>query len=276
VIVNNRLEFSLALALVLAGSLAAPALLRPLEINPVSSQVQSATIRSNLSERDVTDAPYSAIEENMYSKKKDDGTYADTTLTSTHIYRDSQGRTRAERYVTSYRDDKPEARLMSIVITDPVTDSLYRLDKENLVATRRSWKAFQTEPLDPCSISSPQPKFPVTTDSLGPKTFEGLTVEGYRQSMQAPAGAVGNGNIIDVVEETWISSDLKVAVLTKRDDSPGRRSTIRLTHVDRSEPDAALFQIPPDYKIEILDGSRRLGCGHASPPSADEETDKRR
>ena len=271
-----RLELSLALTLVVADGFAETALLRPLEINPVSSQVQSVTIRSNLSETDVTGAPYSAIEENMYSKKKDDGTYADTTLTTTHIYRDSQGRTRAERYVTSFRDDKPEARLMSIVITDPVTDSLYRLDKENLVATRRSWKAFQTEPPDPCSVPIPKPEFPVTTNSLGLQIVEGLTVEGYRQSMEVPQDAVGNSNKIDIVEETWISSDLKVAVLMKRDDSPGRRSTVRLTHVDRSEPDAALFQIPPDYKIEILDGSRGVGCGYASPPSADQEPDKRR
>jgi hypothetical protein len=49
----------------------------------------------------VTGAPFSAIEESVYSQKQPDRTYVDRSLVTTHIYRDSQGRTRAERYEVS-------------------------------------------------------------------------------------------------------------------------------------------------------------------------------
>jgi hypothetical protein len=101
--VNVRLGLSLALVLSLVCGVAASQQLRPLTINQVQSEMQSITIFGNLSEIDVAGAAYSAIEEKMYSKKQPDGRYLDTTLTATHIYRDSQGRTRAERYMTSYR-----------------------------------------------------------------------------------------------------------------------------------------------------------------------------
>jgi hypothetical protein len=50
--------------------------------------------------------------------------------------------------------------------------------------------------------------------------------------------------------ESWIASDLKIAVLSIRDNSiVGVRRT-QVTKIDRSEPDPALFQVPPDYKLE--------------------------
>jgi hypothetical protein len=100
--VNARLELALAFALFVACSFEASAQLPPPTIGPSKSRIQAVTIVSNLSETDVTRNPYSAIEESMYSQKQPDGTYVNKTLTVTHIYRDSDGRMRADRYVTSY------------------------------------------------------------------------------------------------------------------------------------------------------------------------------
>ena len=63
---------------------------------PVESREQSVTIFGNLSETDVTGAPFSAIEESRYSQKQPDGAYLDRTLYTTHIYRDSHCSTFAQ------------------------------------------------------------------------------------------------------------------------------------------------------------------------------------
>ena len=50
--------------------------------------------------------------------------------------------------------------------------------------------------------------------------------------------------------DTWISSDLKVTVLTETDDGQAGHSTMKLVNIVRSEPNAALFQIPADYTVK--------------------------
>jgi hypothetical protein len=113
-----------------------------LRIQPAESAHQSVTIRGNLADSDVVSAPFSAVEESTYSQEQSDGTYRDKTRTVTRIARDSYGRTRAEKSSTSYLSDTSVTHLVNIFITDPLTDSLYQLNPENRIATRRSWKAF--------------------------------------------------------------------------------------------------------------------------------------
>jgi len=38
-------------------------------------------------------------------------------------------------------------------------------------------------------------------------------------------------------------------VLVKHDDARSGQQTVTLTHVDRSEPDQAMFQVPAGYKV---------------------------
>jgi hypothetical protein len=241
-------------------------------VHTQQSGIRFVTILGNLAQTNVTGAPYSAIEKSMYSQKQPDGTYQDRTLTVTDIYRDSYGRTRAERSVTSYHFGTSETHLQSIFITDPLTDSLYRLDPENRTATRRSWKAFIQEASTDaastggCFARTPEPQLPAATESLGLRTLEGLWVEGTRQTMTVPVDIVGNTRQIDIVIETWISPELQVAVLRTRNDSSTGRNTTRLTQIDRSEPAPELFQVPSDYDIEKeLDGTGSAGCAVASP-----------
>ena len=44
-------------------------------------------------------------------------------------------------------------------------------------------------------------------------------------------------------------SDLKMTLLTATDDGQAGRSTMKLVNIVRSEPNAALFQIPADYAV---------------------------
>lgn len=50
--------------------------------------------------------------------------------------------------------------------------------------------------------------------------------------------------------DTWISTDLKVTVLTETDDGQAGHSTMKLANIVRSEPNPVLFQIPADYTVK--------------------------
>jgi hypothetical protein len=90
----------------------------------------------------------------------------------------------------------------------------------------------------------------VEQKSLGTQTIEGVEATGTQSIMTIPAGAIGNEQAIKIVSEQWYSTALQVVVLSKRSDPRTGEMIYRLTQLDRSEPAAALFQVPADYTIK--------------------------
>jgi hypothetical protein len=85
---------------------------------------------------------------------------------------------------------------------------------------------------------------------LGTKNVEGVSATGTRTTRTINAGTMGNDEPIVCITDTWVSSDLKVTVLTEADDGQAGHSTMKLVNIVRSEPNAALFQIPADYRVK--------------------------
>ncbi len=85
---------------------------------------------------------------------------------------------------------------------------------------------------------------------LGTKLIEGVSATGTRTTRTINAGTMGNDVPIISISDTWVSSDLKVTVLTETDDGQAGHSTMKLANIVRSEPSAALFQIPTDYTVK--------------------------
>jgi len=85
---------------------------------------------------------------------------------------------------------------------------------------------------------------------LGTKIVEGVSATGTRTTRTINAGTMGNDKAIVCITDTWVSSDLKVTVLTETDDGQAGHSTIKLVNIVRSEPNASLFQIPANYTIK--------------------------
>ena len=85
------------------------------------------------------------------------------------------------------------------------------------------------------------------TEDLGAKSIEGLRVEGKRSTATIPAGKIGNQQPIRIVSESWYSPDLQTMILVKHSDPRTGDTVYRLTHIDRTEPPASLFQVPPGY-----------------------------
>jgi hypothetical protein len=94
-------------------------------------------------------------------------------------------------------------------------------------------------------------------EQLPPRQMEGVRVEGHRTTTTIPAGAIGNELPITIVSEEWVSPELQVLVMTQRKDPRNGESTYRLLNVLRREPDASLFQVPPEYTVKET-GIRRF------------------
>jgi len=90
-----------------------------------------------------------------------------------------------------------------------------------------------------------------TTDSLGGRPINGIYAEGTRITRVIPSDGERGPDIV-YVEEKWVSPDLKIVIFTKGTSSthPGDATTTEIRELNRSEPDASLFEIPADYKIE--------------------------
>ncbi len=241
-------KISLAFCFFVLFSGMATAQLPAPSINPVQTELQTVTVLGYQSQTDVIGAPYSAIEESLYSQRQPDGTYDDRSSVTTHIYRDGQGRTRAERYVTSYLSGAGDPWLKSIFIVDPVAGVVYSLDPKNHRATRSPWNETTralSERANSTERATPTGNLQSLTTTT---TLEGLTVEWTQQTLTVPAGGDRNDRSFNVVVETWFSPELKVAVLTTRNTSGGRRTT-RLT----------LGRSPNCHRAEVIKARWHLG-----------------
>ncbi len=87
------------------------------------------------------------------------------------------------------------------------------------------------------------------TEKLGGKTIAGVYAEGTRLTVTYPVGFFGNDKPIITFHETWMSSDLKLVLLSVDDDPRTGTRITEVTNLDRGEPNPALFQVPEGYTI---------------------------
>jgi hypothetical protein len=78
--------------------------------------------------------------------------------------------------------------------------------------------------------------------------MEGVDVQGLRETQTIPAKANG-GREIKVVDEYWYSDELRLNMLVIHKGPRTGEQTTTVTQVSRSEPDAAIFEIPSGYKL---------------------------
>jgi TonB family protein len=87
-------------------------------------------------------------------------------------------------------------------------------------------------------------------ESLGTRVIEGVEAEGTRFTLIIPTGKINNEIPVEAGYERWYSRELQLDVMIKMSDPRGMKSTGRLINIKRGEPDAALFEIPPDYSLQ--------------------------
>ena len=85
-------------------------------------------------------------------------------------------------------------------------------------------------------------------ESLGTKQLDGLQVVGTRTVHTNPPNGPNDKPFVSTVD-TWTSPELKVIVMMEVQTSNGDHHVTRLENIVRTEPSAALFQVPADYKV---------------------------
>jgi hypothetical protein len=212
----------------------------------------------------VTGTPYSAEEVSENVQTLADGTHI-THKSTVKMYRDSEGRTRTERFMAAPGANAADGPVI-VEISDPVAHVHYTLSTADKTAHKRALAPLESRrALN--AVGAPPPPAPsrretadaegpkITSEKLGSDTMQGLLVEGTRHTTTWPAGStMGNDRPITQVNETWMSPDLKIVVLSKHMDPRSGEHTQRLVNVSRAEPDPSLFQPPTDYAVTEENG----------------------
>jgi len=233
----------------------------------------------------VKDAAFSAESVTEHVQTLADGNRF-TRKSVAHIYRDAAGRTRREHEMTR-RGSLPASgetpRLL--VINDPVGRVNYVIETQTGTARKTQlpppqvMEAFSKARGDnaPFSVLMPtsaahrrmsgpddaEPPAKPVKEKLPAQVIEGVLAEGTRTTLTIPAGEFDNEQPLTISHEEWYAPELHMIVLMKHNDPRFGETLFRLTNINRSEPAAELFQLPPGYRI-VNDRERRVIPGE--PP----------
>lgn len=255
------------LALTLAAATAAIFLPAPANAQSSDSAPITVTSEGRVSEwvygeriPAVRGLPFSAKVELETVSQLQDGTQI-THKTYNLDARDSAGRTHNEmrNWITA---EGEEPKLTRIELYDPATKT--RTDLFPLTKLARQWVVAAAAQATPAAGTA---KPTAMREEIGTDTMEGLPVKGTRVTQTYPIGALGNDRPLTIVTEYWYAAELRLNLLTKRTDPRYGVQTVRVTELQRQEPDAALFAIGEDYKVVNEAGPTQVAQG---PGATDE------
>jgi hypothetical protein len=198
--------------------------------------------------RVITGEPYSLTSKTTDTKKFTDGTWH-TTVHEERRMRDSEGRERSEFLDAS-------GRPIVISITDPVARTIASLQPFFKSATvthvplpspeqEARAEGFRAKAAEYRALHPPSPD---AESPLPPQTIAGVYAEGKRHTTVLTAKMAGD-QAVRVLEQTWTAPDLKIPLARTSDDPRGEKIAMTVITLQRANPDPALFQIPPDYKL---------------------------
>lgn len=232
---------------------------------------------AGLGEKTVTGAPFTAAFSTESTQTLADGNQIQHNSTGT-IARDSQGRTRRELTlpaIGAFAVVSGESLSHVVILNDPVAGTRYVLEEDKKIARELPAPSVRAEferkdfrangPRDAAEKSE------VVTTSLGTQTVGGVSAEGTRSTRTIPAGEIGNTKPIVIVTERWYSADLQMVVMTKRSDPRSGDSTFQMTDIQREDPAATLFQVPPDYTVSQMPPRGVATFRMAAPPPPPEQ-----
>jgi hypothetical protein len=259
-----RLMGRVSATLALASALGATAL--------GQANLPAESIGGPLSGPPVLGAPFSADARTIVHAILGDGTRLDQSNTDRY-YRDSAGRVRVERPMSALPAPVTisERHVRTIIDPDPGNGGVYTLDAQTRTARSapRSLVGMTIGGSREFSVpvggvrflgfrragdllsAEPSTFADVRDEPLGSKLIAGVETTGRRITLIVPAGYHGHTQPIEMIDERWESAELNLLIQSWHSDS---RSTIeyRLSNIRRIEPPARLFEMPPDYTMDML------------------------
>jgi len=202
--------------------------------------------------------PYSAVEKTTTLKTLADGTTV-TNVREEKKWRDGEGRERTERGTIKDGEFVPTLT----VLLDPVAHTNTILELSNKIArVTPTQTPRERTPEEEAALAEARAKRlaeirdRTTTqadkpevEKLSMQNIAGVEAQGTRMTRVIPAGKEGNDRPITTVYEFWVAPELKITVQSLSDDPRYGKTTMETTELQRGEPDAALFQVPADFKV---------------------------
>jgi hypothetical protein len=196
----------------------------------------------------VPNAPFSATVEILSHENLPDGS-VNTRTTTAHIARASSGRIYNERRQLVSTGFQGEPALLSAHIYDPSSrlsvffNPYERIARETILAQPPAAPANAVPTLTP--VNNPYFK----QENIGTQPLGGLTLTGIRKSHTIPATMSGTGREVVVVDEYWYSPDLSIYMIIKHNDPRTGEQIVAVSNIERHEPPASVFAVPPTYKL---------------------------
>ncbi|HSW38384.1 MAG TPA: hypothetical protein VLL97_02700 [Acidobacteriota bacterium] len=149
-------------------------------------------------------------------------------------------------------------------IFDPVAGCIYYFDVANKIAHRVELpqpirilippqgmiiQIAMPPMILPGSGKSPPPPPVGFSEELGTQMVEGIEIHGRRTTTTYAAGTMGNDRPVSTITELWTSPDLNIMISSKISDPRQGETISMLRNISLAEPDAALFQVPPGYRV---------------------------
>jgi len=200
----------------------------------------------------VPGVPFSAVVEQEITQVLEDGTSFQRKTTA-FIARDFQGRIHNESHEVLPISSTRQPELLSIHIYDPYTRLNTFLDVHTRIA-RQSTLSSPASTAPPSNwaqrASGENPASPnAQFEDLGINVLDGIDVHGYRRTVTLSTKASGTGQPVMITDEYWYSEELHLNMLANHSDPRTGKLTVTVTHLNRDEPAADLFQVPPGYKL---------------------------
>jgi hypothetical protein len=201
--------------------------------------------------------PYTATIVTTIDQTLVDGNTIHQEQTATQA-RDSQGRTRTETQVAISTNSA--ANKFMVRVMDPVAQTFTIWVVGSGVAKVHPMHSPSTGGEARSSVSSEsstgsgaipvRSRDDIKTENLGTREIQGVEATGRRTTRTIPAGEEGNAEPIVSTRETWMSRTLNLTMLSISESPKDGKRMSAVTELQQGEPDAALFQPPPDYTIQ--------------------------
>jgi hypothetical protein len=251
--------------------------------SPAITAVVSAVMPGAAGMVAVKGLPFSATQTTVREQTLSDGTVIRSTV-EVQLWRDSEGRMRAESIVKPKSGDSPQTHVVAVWNPTERTEmSWVSGSQQGTIATVLHLPELQLNGMMnalpapspgalslsqrsaiPTAAQAPlasQSAANIRTEALGPDTISGLDATGSRTTQVIPAGSIDNDRDFTVSSETWTSAELKITVRQTTSDPRTGTVTIELTNIDRSEPDPALFKPPANSKLMDVPDPAGAGLG---------------
>jgi hypothetical protein len=251
--------------------------------SPAISAVVSAVMPGAAGMGAVKGLPFSATQTTVREQTLSDGTVIRSTV-EVQLWRDSEGRMRAESIVKPKSGDLPQTHVVAVWNPAERTEmSWVSGSQPGTIATVLHLPELQLNGMmnaqpapSPGALSlsqrsatpaaaetslASQSAANIHTEALGPDTISGVDATGARTTQVIPAGTIDNDRDFTVSSETWTSAELKITVRQTTSDPRTGTVTTELTNIDRSEPDPALFKPPANSKLMDVPEPAAAGSG---------------